>query len=75
MKLSELQSLINKILESEGDMDVIRIRSLDIDGIVQNNFNKNIIRYSLDDFGALNFCTENGSIKYFTINTPLYDND
>jgi hypothetical protein len=75
MKLSELQSLINKILESEGDMDVIRIRSLDIDGIVQNNFNKNIIRYSLDDFGASNFCTVNGPNRYFIIDTPFYDND
>ena len=75
MKLSELQLLINTILDTEGDMDVIRFRSLDIDGIIQNVFDKNIIRYSSDDFCASNFCTLNGPIKYFTINTPLYDND
>ena len=75
LKLSELQKQIAEILEKHGDMEVIRIRSLDIDGIVQNEFDKNIIQYSSDDFCALNYCTVNGPIKYFTINTPFYNKD
>ena len=42
MKLSELQKQIANIIETHGDMDIIRIRSLDIDGIIQNEFDKNI---------------------------------
>lgn len=75
MKLSELQKQIADILKTHGDMDIIRIRSLDIDGIIQNEFDKNIIRYSSDDFWSLNFCTTNGPNRYFIINTPLYDKD
>lgn len=75
MKLSELQKQIADIIETHGDMDVIRIRSLDIDGIIQNEFDKNIIRYSSDDFWTSNFCTVNGPNRYFIINTPFYDND
>lgn len=75
MKLSELQKQITNIIETHGDMDIIRIRSLDIDGIIQNDFNKNIIRYSSDDFCELNFCTVNGPNRYFVISTPLYDKD
>jgi hypothetical protein len=72
MKLSELQSLINKILESQGDMDVIRIRSLDIDGIVSNiSIKDNTINYSSDNFNII----DNNDTKYFIIGTPLYDND
>ena len=73
MKLSELYAKIGQTIKEYGDMDVIRVRSLEIDGIIQNDFDKNLIRYSSDDFCAVNFCTVNGPIKYFTINTPLYD--
>lgn len=75
MKLSELQKQIADIIETYGDMDIIRIRSLDIDGIIQNEFDKNIIRYSSEDFWTSNFCTVNGPNRYFVIGTPLYDKD
>ena len=75
MKLSELQKQIANIIETHGDMDIIRIRSLDIDGIIQNEFDKNSIRYSSDNFCTLNFCTVNGPNRYFVIGTPLYDKD
>jgi hypothetical protein len=75
MKLSELQKQIADIIETHGDMDIIRIRSLDIDGIIQNEFDKNIIRYSSDDFCTLNFCTVNGPNRYFVIGTPFYNKD
>ncbi len=75
MKLSELQKQITDIIETHGDMDVIRMRSLDIDGIIQNEFDKNIIRYSSDDFWTSNFCTVNGPNRYFIINTPFYNKD
>ena len=73
MKLSELHEQIGQILKEHGDMDVIRVRSLDIDGIIQNEFDKNIIKYSSDDFWSSNFCTVNGPNRYFIINTPFYD--
>lgn len=75
MKLSELQKQIADIIETYGDMDVIRMRSLDIDGIIQNEFDKNIIRYSSDDFWSSNFCAVNGPNRYFVIGTPLYSKD
>jgi hypothetical protein len=75
MKLSELQNTIKETIEKYGDMDVIRIRSLDIDGMIQNEFDKNVIRYSSDDFWSSNFCTVNGPNRYFVIGTPLYDKD
>lgn len=68
MKLSDLQTLISTILEKEGDMDVIRIRSLDIDGIVQNDFSKNNIIYSQQNFNII----QDENKKYFVINTPFY---
>lgn len=72
MKLSELQFLINTILDTEGDMDVVRIRSLDIDGIVSNiSLKDNTINYSSDNFNIIN----NNGAKYFIIGNPLYDND
>lgn len=74
MKLSELNELIGQILKEQGDMDVIRVRSLDIDGIVQNDFIKNNIRYSIEDFSVLK-TEKNGHIenKFFTIKTPFHD--
>lgn len=68
MKLSELQEIIQDTIMVHGDMDVVRVRTLEIDGIVQNDFDKNTIKYSPKDFIMLD-----GPKKYFTIKTPLYD--
>lgn len=77
MLLSELQKLIEEKLEMYGDMPVIRVRSLAIDGIVSNDFdkfNKNIIRYSGNDFNVIKTKDNNEfSYNYFNINTPFYD--
>lgn len=68
MLLSELQKMVEDALEMYGDIPVARTRSLDIDGIIQNDFEKNLIKYSSKDFDVLN-----GPKNYFTIKTPLYD--
>ena len=68
MLLSELQKMVEDALEMYGDIPVVRTRSLDIDGIIQNDFEKNLIKYSSKDFDVLN-----GPKNYFTIKTPLYD--
>ena len=68
MLLSELQKIIQDTIMVWGDMDVVRIRTHDIDGIVQNDFDKNLIKYS-----PKNFIMLDGPKKYFTIKTPLYD--
>jgi hypothetical protein len=74
MLLSELQKLIEEKLETYGDMPVIRARSLDIDGIVSNDFNKNLVRYSGNDFNVIKIKDNNDfSYNYFNINTPFYD--
>ena len=36
MKLSELYAKIGQTIQEYGDMDVVRVRSLDIDGIILN---------------------------------------
>ena len=72
LKLSELQKQITEIIEKYGDMDVTRIRSLDIDGIVSNiSVKDNTINYSSDNFNIL----DNNGTKYFIIGTPLYEDD
>lgn len=68
MLLSELQKQIEAVLEMYGDMPVVRTRTIDIDGIIQNDFEKNLIKYSSKDFDVLN-----GPKNYFTIKTPFYD--
>ena len=68
MKLSELQKIIQDTIMLYGDMDVVRVRTIDIDGIVSNDFEKNLIKYSQNDFTMLD-----GPKKYFTIKTPFYD--
>ena len=68
MLLSELQKIIQDTIMLYGDIPVIRVRSLDIDGIIQNDFEKNLIKYSSKDFDVLN-----GPKNYFTIKTPFYD--
>lgn len=68
MKLSELQKIIQDTIMLYGDIPVVRVRSLDIDGIIQNDFEKNLIKYSSKDFDVLN-----GPKNYFTIKTPFYD--
>jgi hypothetical protein len=74
MKLSELYERIGQVLREHGDMDVIRIRSLDIDGIIQNDFTKNNIKYSSEDFDILTTSVDEYTInKYFVIKTPFYD--
>ena len=73
MLLSELQKLIEEALEMYGDIPVVRARSLDVDGIVSNDFNKNLIRYS-GDFNVIKIKDNNEfSYNYFNINTPFYD--
>lgn len=67
MLLSELQKIIQDTIMLYGDIPVVRIRSLDIDGIIQNDFEKNLIKYSSKDFDVLN-----GPKNYFTIKTPFY---
>ena len=42
--------------------------TFDIDGIIQNDFEKNLINYSSKDFDILN-----GPKNYFSIKTPFYD--
>lgn len=72
LKLSELQKQITEIIEKYGDMDVIRVRSLDIDGIVSNiSIKDNTINYSSDNFNIL----DNDGTNYFIIGTPLYEDD
>lgn len=74
MKLNELYERIGQVLREHGDMDVIRIRSLDIDGIVQNDFTKNNIKYSSEDFNILTASIDEYTInKYFVIKTPFHD--
>jgi hypothetical protein len=74
MKLSELYGRIGQILREQGDMDVIRIRSLDIDGIVQNDFTKNNIKYSSENFDVMSASIDEYTIdKYFVIHIPFYD--
>lgn len=74
MLLSELQKLIEEALEMYGDIPVVRTRSLDIDGIVSNDSNKNLIRYSGNDFNVIKTKDSNDfSYNYFNINTPFYD--
>ena len=74
MLLSELQKLIEEALEMYGDIPVVRARSLDVDGIVSNDFNKNLIRYSGNDFNVIKIKDNNEfSYNYFNINTPFYD--
>ena len=68
MKLSELQRIVQDTITLWGDMDVVRVRTLDLDGIVQNDFEKNLIKYSPKDFIMFD-----GPKKYFTIKTPFYD--
>jgi hypothetical protein len=68
MLLSELQKIIQDTIMLYGDMDVVRTRTLDLDGIIQNDFEKNLIKYSSKDFDVLN-----GHKNYFTIKTPFYD--
>jgi hypothetical protein len=68
MLLSELQKIIQDTIMLYGDMDVVRTRTLDLDGIIQNDFEKNLIKYSPKDFDVLN-----GPKNYFTIKTPFYD--
>lgn len=68
MLLSELQKIIQDTIMLYGDIPVVRVRSLDIDGIIQNDFEKNLIKYSSKDFDVLN-----GPKNYFTIKTPFYD--
>jgi hypothetical protein len=68
MLLSELQKIIQDTIMLYGDMDIVRTRTLDLDGIIQNDFEKNLIKYSSKDFDVLN-----GPKNYFTIKTPFYD--
>lgn len=68
MKLTELQKIIQDTIMLYGDMDVVRVRTIDIDGIVQNDFDKNIIKYAPTDFVMLD-----GPNKYFMIKTPFHD--
>ena len=74
MLLSELQKLIEEALEMYGDIPVVRTRSLDVDGIVSNDFNKNLISHSGNDFNVIKIKDNNDfSYNYFNINTPFYD--
>ena len=74
MLLSELQKLIEEALEMYGDIPVVRTRSLDVDGIVSNDFNKNLISHSGNDFNVIRIKDNNDfSYNYFNINTPFYD--
>lgn len=74
MLLSELQKIIQDTIMLYGDIPVVRVRSLDIDGIVSNDFNKNLVRYSGNDFNVIKTKDNNDfSYNYFNINTPFYD--
>lgn len=68
MLLSELQRIVQDTIMVWGDMDVVRVRTLEVDGIVQNDFDKNLIKYSPEDFIMLY-----GPKNHFAIKTPLYD--
>ena len=52
MYLSELYGRIGQILQEHGDMEVVRFRSLRIDGIVGTNLN-NFIDFSSNNFSIL----------------------
>lgn len=80
MYLSELYGRIGQILQEYGDMEVQRLRSLKIDGIIGTNLS-NFIDFSSNDFGILEdyiqrqidknqFETKLVS-KHFIINTPF----
>ena len=52
MYLSELYGRIGQILKEHGDMEVVRFRSLRIDGIIGTNLN-NFIDFSSNNFSIL----------------------
>ena len=80
MYLSELCGRLNQILREHGDMEVVRHRSLKIDGIVGIDLDS-FVNFSSDDFSVLEECVQstfpNGSCierkvgEKFIINIPL----
>lgn len=52
MYLSELYGRIGQMLREHGDMEVVRFRSLRIDGIIGTNLN-NFIDFSSENFSIL----------------------
>lgn len=52
MYLSELYGRIGQMLQEHGDMEVVRFRSLRIDGIIGTNLN-NFIDFSSENFSIL----------------------
>lgn len=53
MYLSELYGRIGQMLREHGDMEVVRHRSLKIDGIVGTGLD-NLVSFSSNNFGVLN---------------------
>lgn len=52
MYLSELYGRIGQLLREHGDMKIVRLRSLKIDGIIGAELN-NLIDFSSNNFGIL----------------------
>lgn len=52
MYLSELYGRIGQILREHGDMEVVRQRSLKIDGII-NNTTDNFVDFTSNNFGIV----------------------
>lgn len=80
MWLSELHGRIGQILQEKGDMQVVRFRSLKIDGIVGSGVG-NYVKFTTDDFSVVKDfkqyqIQDNAFInkevgKHFIINIPF----
>lgn len=80
MYLSELYGRIGQILREYGDMEVVRSRSLKIDGIIGTNLNS-FVDYTAKDFNIckdyvqkqidVNQFEEKLVQKHFIINIPF----
>lgn len=76
MYLSELHGRLGQILREQGDMQVVRPRSLRLDGIVGTGYEQ-FVNYNSDDFHSCTYYVEEPSgerriiLKRFIIEIPF----